>query len=221
MQQQQQGNLFIDTTLLFLKIWWVEYYTDGPIKSVHFVLNMRLGWGPWSWGLMHWNNLYYTIWHVRASWTICSLCVCVLATQSCPTLWDPMDCNPPGFSVHGILQACILEWIAMPSSRGASQPRDQTQISCIAGRLFSIWTTRLFPRAAQLKFTFVWREKLTWPQLSSRWHSALESSHYALRKMQRKIWVKSQHWELHSKKMGVNSPLLKLEGEGLGAYMYF
>ena len=44
----------------------------------------------------------------------------------CPALCDPMDCSPPGFSVHGILQARILEWIAMPSSRGSSGPRDQT-----------------------------------------------------------------------------------------------
>ena len=44
--------------------------------------------------------------------------------QSCPTLCDPMDCSLPGSSVHGILQARILEWVAMPSSRGSSQPRD-------------------------------------------------------------------------------------------------
>ena len=43
-----------------------------------------------------------------------------LASQSCPTLCDPIDCSSPGFSVHGILQARILEWVAMPSSRGSS-----------------------------------------------------------------------------------------------------
>ena len=47
--------------------------------------------------------------------------------QSCPTLEDPMDCSPPGSSVHGILQARILEWVAMLSSRGSSWPRDWTQ----------------------------------------------------------------------------------------------
>ena len=55
--------------------------------------------------------------------------------QSCLTLCDPMDCSPPGSSVHGILQTRILEWVAMPSSRGSSQPRDRTHvsyISCIA-----------------------------------------------------------------------------------------
>ena len=62
--------------------------------------------------------------------------VCV---QSCPTLCDPMDCSPPGPSVHGILQARILEWIAISYSRGSSRPRNQTWISCIscnAGGLF-------------------------------------------------------------------------------------
>ena len=52
-----------------------------------------------------------------------------LAAQSCPTLCDPLDCSLPGSSVHGILQARILEWVAMPSSRGSSQPRDQTEVS--------------------------------------------------------------------------------------------
>ena len=48
--------------------------------------------------------------------------------QSCPTLWKPMDYSPPGSSVHGIVQVRILEWVAMPSSRGSSRPRDQTHV---------------------------------------------------------------------------------------------
>ena len=48
----------------------------------------------------------------------------VLVSQSCPTLCNPMDCSPPGSSVHGLLQARILEWIAIHFSRGSSQPRD-------------------------------------------------------------------------------------------------
>ena len=66
----------------------------------------------------------------------------VLFAQSCPTLWDPMDGSPPGSSVHGILQARILEWVAIAFSRGSSQPRDRTQVSCIAGRFCTVWTTR-------------------------------------------------------------------------------
>ena len=63
-------------------------------------------------------------------------------TQSYLTLCDPMDCSLPGSSVHGILKARILEWVAIPFSRGSSWPRDQTQVSCIAGRCFTIWATR-------------------------------------------------------------------------------
>ena len=52
-------------------------------------------------------------------WTSC-VCVFVLVSQSRPILWDPIDCHPPGSSVHGILQARILEWVAIPFSRGSS-----------------------------------------------------------------------------------------------------
>ena len=64
----------------------------------------------------------------------------VLVSQSCPTLFDPIDCSPPGSSVHKILQAKrIPEWVAIPFSKGSSQPRDRTHISCIAGRFFTVW----------------------------------------------------------------------------------
>ena len=66
------------------------------------------------------------------------MCVCMHTEllQSGPTLFDPMDCSPPGISVHGILQARILEWVAMSSSRGSPQPRDRTCVSYVsyAGR---------------------------------------------------------------------------------------
>ena len=63
----------------------------------------------------------------------------VKVAQSRPTLWDPTD-----YTVQGILQARILEWVAFPSSRGSSQPRDQTQVSCIAGGFFTNWTQCLY-----------------------------------------------------------------------------
>ena len=59
-------------------------------------------------------------------------------TQSCPTLYDPMDCSLPGSSVYGIFQARVLEWVAISFSRGFSQPRDRTQVSCIVGRHFNL-----------------------------------------------------------------------------------
>ena len=63
----------------------------------------------------------------------------VKVTQSCWTLCDPMD-----YTVHGILQARILGWVAFPFSRRSSQPRDRTQVSHIAGRFFTSWATRVF-----------------------------------------------------------------------------
>ena len=65
-----------------------------------------------------------------------------LVSQSCPTLCDPTDCSPPGFSVHGILQARIPEWVAISFSRGSSWPRDWTRVTHIADRLFSAWAIR-------------------------------------------------------------------------------
>ena len=62
--------------------------------------------------------------------------------QSCPTLCNPMDCSLAGSSVNGILQATILQWVAVPFFRGSSWPRDQTQVSSIAGRFFTVWATR-------------------------------------------------------------------------------
>ena len=62
--------------------------------------------------------------------------------QSCLTLYDPMNCSLPGFSVHGVFQARVLEWVAISFSRGSSWPRGRTQLSCIAGRHFTLWTYR-------------------------------------------------------------------------------
>ena len=68
------------------------------------------------------------------------MCVCVL--QSCLTLCDPMDCSLLSSSVHGILRAGILEWVAISFSRGSSWPRDRTWISSVTGRFCTVWSTR-------------------------------------------------------------------------------
>ena len=92
-----------------------------------------------------------TILHLSSvSWTallnlvmcVC-VCVCVWAQlpQLCPTLCNPMDHSVPGSSVHGILQARILEWVIMPSCKGSFWPGDGTHVSCVAGRFFTHWAT--------------------------------------------------------------------------------
>ena len=74
------------------------------------------------------------------------VCVCVcmhaLVVRLCQTLWDSMDYNPLGSSVQGISQSRIVEWVAIPFSRGSSQPRDWTWVSCIAGGFFTVWGIR-------------------------------------------------------------------------------
>ena len=77
----------------------------------------------------------------------------------CLTLCNPMDCSLPGSSIHGILQARILEWVAIPSSRGSSQLRDWTQVSHTAGRFFTVWVTReacSFLDPLQLSVSWLW-----------------------------------------------------------------
>jgi len=68
-------------------------------------------------------------------------CMYVLVTQSCRTLCNPMNCSPSGSSVHGLSQARILKWFAIPFTRGSSWPKDWTQVICIAGRFFTVWAT--------------------------------------------------------------------------------
>ena len=67
-------------------------------------------------------------------------CCCCLADKSCPILCNPMNCSLPDFSVRGISQARILEWIAVSYSGGSSQPREGTWVSCLAGILYH-WAT--------------------------------------------------------------------------------
>ena len=75
----------------------------------------------------------------------------VKVTQLCPTLWDSMDCI-----VHGILQARILEWVVVPFSKGSSQSRDQSRVSCIVGGFFTSWATR------EARFKGSWHKKSAW-----------------------------------------------------------
>ena len=70
----------------------------------------------------------------------------VEVAQLCMTLCNPTDCSPPASAVHVVLQARRLEWVASAFSRGSSQPRDQTQVSCFAGGFFTMWATREAPQ---------------------------------------------------------------------------
>ena len=102
--------------------------------------------------------------HIQFYCTICNIPVLYLkekkkkvkVAQSCLTLCNRMDCSPPDSSVHGILQARILEWVAIPFYRESSWPRDQTWISCTAGGLFTIWATREAPFNIWIISSIIW-----------------------------------------------------------------
>ena len=110
---------------LFLTFFFLDYQLSRPYKLPNRSFLSSVGAAepsPWATGVTGWI-------------------VCVLVTQSCPTLCDPMDCSPPGSSAHGAFQE-ILEWVAIPSPGESSRPRDWTWVSCIEGRFFTIWGSR-------------------------------------------------------------------------------
>ena len=100
-------------------IWYMIISIIKAVNFCHITTYFCLSW--------HFLNLF-------DSWILFNItsCVCAMSLQLCPTLCNPMDHNLPGFSVHGVLQARILERVAMPSSRPSSQPRDQTRISYVS-----------------------------------------------------------------------------------------
>ena len=89
-------------------------------------------------------------------------------TQSCLTLCDPMDCSLPGSSVHGIFQAIVLEWIVISFSRGSSRPRDQTWVSRILDRCFTVWATREVQQGSHSNM----KEKSKALQTSKTWENS-------------------------------------------------
>ena len=84
------------------------------------------------------SSVHFLSWFIRVLYIFRVFTLTVLVTQSCLSLCDPVECSPPGSSVHGILQARILEWVAIPFSRGSAQPRDQIWVSCTAVRFFTV-----------------------------------------------------------------------------------
>ena len=134
--------------LLNLPGWWngfknqttrisytAEVLTDGlqltSSKAFHMSLKCFRWWHKI--GNRNTNGLFSYVPLGRAGLDAkCTCAVCAKSLHSCPTLCNPMKCSLPGYSVHGILQERILEWAAMPFSRGSSQPRDWTRISHVS-----------------------------------------------------------------------------------------
>ena len=124
--------------LVFLHLKMSSFHLHS--RRIFFTKNRILSWqsSPFSYwvhpGSFFFKFSYWFFSSRISIWLIClldQLHVCVLVAQSCPTLCDPMNYSPPGSSVHGILQARILERVAIPFSRGSSWPMDRTFISCL------------------------------------------------------------------------------------------
>ena len=163
------GHIYISVTvrncgfLYFLRIATLKSYLFSfpfaPFSlfcASHFLFLVwipRYGYHGGSEWMLHW---YIWLFSCITNSPVCWLFLLLLF--SCfsrvrPTVCNPMDCSLPGSSVHEILQARVLEWVATPSSRGSSRPRDWASVSCIAGRFF---TTELPGKPSSFSYMYVY-----------------------------------------------------------------
>jgi len=121
----------------------------------------------------------------------------VKVAQSCQTLCDPVDCIPPGSSVHGSLQAGILECVGISFSRVSFRPRDRTQVPCIASRFFTIWATREAPKTVSYCKIFIQYSKHIGDWQMASWnlntaflmHYSSSNKVLLIKKQKRLIWL--------------------------------
>ena len=147
---------------------WLSHWTVITSSKI-------VGWLCSSFYVSHcWTYVNYSIEnYLLVSWYYLQFC-CYFVAQSCPTLCDPMDCNPSGSSVPGIFQARILEWVVISFSRGSSQPRNRTHISCIPGRFF----TTSHPGSPIMQFRdIVLRTRSSWSPVVSICLSTMAANH--------------------------------------------
>ena len=157
--------------MCWLKEWTLDnYQMICWMKEADICIYLCVILFKWSW-LTDRTNLWWSRWehwlplvgptsvlemcgdYIHGNLLSCMFKICMLycilylhfwreVAQPCPLFCDPMDCSLPGSSIHGILQARIVEWAAISCSKGSSWPRDQTRVSDTAGRLLTVWATR-------------------------------------------------------------------------------
>ena len=109
----------------------VTHHTNKKINKTHMIISIDVE--------KAFNKIQHTYRWPISTWKDAQHCY---YNYNSVRLCDPMHCSLPGSSVHGNFQAIVLEWIAISFSRGSSQPRDQTRVSCIVDRSFTVWATR-------------------------------------------------------------------------------
>ena len=125
-------GIIVALICIFLVICDVEHLSMYPLATCMFLENNSNPLLIFSQFFSYW--VLQVLYIDRIKWSE--------VTQLCLTLCNPMDCNLPGSAVCGIFQARVLEWVAISFSKGSSWPRNRTQVSCIAGRRFTVWATR-------------------------------------------------------------------------------
>ena len=131
----KEGNLLSVLTHSSILAWRIPW-TEEPGR-LQFMESQRIG---QSWGTI--THSLQSLWIIHFKlWGMWQLKVKVLITLSCLSLWDPMDCDPPGSSVHGVIWARTLEEVITPFSGESSWPRDWTPVSCNAGGFFTVRAT--------------------------------------------------------------------------------
>ena len=162
-----QGVVQVIRLFCFLWLWLWKYKVHLYFRALIYIVGF------------HFPSMFYFQFYVSVLYYFCfsnflpflrlvnSFLCCIflcavlcLVIQLYPTLCDPMDCSPPGSSVHGILQARMLEWVAIPSSRSAYEPKVWTQVSHIACRFFTIWVTREAKNSGAYPFS----RRSSWPK---------------------------------------------------------
>ena len=138
---------------LTLRMRWPKYWSFSfsiiPSKEIPGLISFRMDWldllavqGTLKSLLQHHSSKASIFFMAESEEELKSLLMKVKVesevAQSCPTLCDPIDCSLPGSSLHGILQARVLEWVAISFSRGSSPPRDRTRVSRIPSRCFNL-----------------------------------------------------------------------------------
>ena len=137
---QIQTEKSLPSTWVYRKYQWINCIWSDRLFTIMNILILL----TFKKGLFHLHfPMFSEVFYVGDK-DFSSLSNIMLVTQSCPTFCNTTDCSPPGSSIHGVFQARVLEWVTMSVSRGSSQRRDQTWVSYIASRFFTIWATQTF-----------------------------------------------------------------------------
>ena len=153
--EREQEDFRVVNIQRCIQMWKTSHHGEWPSASIKIPIQSKKEQGYVGGGRVRWETPHpaqhssacLKLWVEEGQWGKLSSIPTLQAQslKSCLTLCNPMDCSPPGSSVHSIFQARILEWIVIPSFRGSFHPRDWTYISCLGRWILYHWTTWEIP----------------------------------------------------------------------------